>query len=72
MGKKADQQTGQQKREVVMVFRSSIFAASVAFAALCGSHSAGAQGVFTLTSPSFKDGERLAVKNAGNNKSNPN
>ena len=33
---------------------------------------ASAQGVFTLTSPSFKDGERLAVKNAGNNKSNPN
>ena len=33
---------------------------------------ANAQGVFTLTSPSFKDGERLATKNAGNNKSNPN
>ena len=30
------------------------------------------RGVFTLTSPSFKDGERLATKNAGNNKSNPN
>src|SRR6185437_9454631 len=34
--------------------------------------SASAQGVFTLSSPSFKDGERLAVKNAGVNKSNPN
>ena len=27
---------------------------------------------FTLTSSSFKDGEMLATKNAGNNKSNPN
>ena len=39
---------------------------------LCGTHDASAQGAFTLISPSFKDGERLAVKNAGNNKSNPN
>ena len=31
-----------------------------------------AQGVFTLSSPGFKDGERLATKNAGNNKGNPN
>jgi Raf kinase inhibitor-like YbhB/YbcL family protein len=55
-----------------MFLRGSILAVSVALAALCGSHAASAQGVFTLTSPSFKDGERLAVKNAGNNKSNPN
>ena len=55
-----------------MFLRGSILAVSVAFAALCGAHGANAQGVFTLTSPSFKDGERLAVKNAGNNKSNPN
>ena len=55
-----------------MLLRGSILAVSVALAALCGSQSASAQGVFTLTSPSFKDGERLAVKNAGNNKSNPN
>ena len=27
---------------------------------------------FTLSSPDFKDGERLAVKMAGNNKANPN
>ena len=52
--------------------QSSILAASAALAALCGTCPANAQGVFTLTSPSFKDGERLAVKNAGNNKSNPN
>jgi Raf kinase inhibitor-like YbhB/YbcL family protein len=55
-----------------MLLRGSILAGSVALAALCGCHSATAQGVFTLSSPSFKDGERLAVKNAGNNKSNPN
>jgi Raf kinase inhibitor-like YbhB/YbcL family protein len=41
-------------------------------AAFCGAQQASAQGVFTLSSPSFKDGERLAVKNAGNNKTNPN
>ena len=34
--------------------------------------SANAQAAFTLSSSSFKDGERLAVKMAGNNKSNPN
>ena len=39
---------------------------------LFGSHAGHAQGVFTLTSSSFKDGERLAQKYAGNNKSNPN
>ena len=52
--------------------RGSILAGAVALVALCGAHEARAQGVFTLTSPNFKDGERLAVKNAGNNKSNPN
>ena len=34
--------------------------------------SAHAQAAFTLSSSSFKDGERLAVKMAGNNKQNPN
>ena len=38
----------------------------------CGSTSANAQGAFTITSSSFKDGERLPTKMAGNNKSNPN
>ena len=38
----------------------------------CGSTSANAQGAFTITSSSFKDGERLATKMAGNNKQNPN
>jgi Raf kinase inhibitor-like YbhB/YbcL family protein len=55
-----------------MLLRGSVLAATVTLAALCGSHDANAQAAFTLTSPNFKDGERLAVKNAGNNKSNPN
>ena len=50
--------------------RGWIFAA--ALVALFGSHEALAAGVFTLTSAGFKDGERLAQKFAGNNKSNPN
>jgi Raf kinase inhibitor-like YbhB/YbcL family protein len=33
---------------------------------------ASAPGVFTLSSPGFKDGHRLALKNAGDNKTNPN
>src|SRR3978361_362744 len=56
----------------VMLGRGSIFASAVVLAAFCGAQQASAQGVFTLSSPSFKDGERLAVKNAGNNKTNPN
>jgi hypothetical protein len=55
-----------------MLGRGSIFAGALALAAVCGAQQASAQGVFTLTSPSFKDGERLAAKHAGNNKSNPN
>lgn len=35
-------------------------------------HSASAQGIFTISSSSFKDGEYLAKKNAGANKANPN
>jgi phosphatidylethanolamine-binding protein (PEBP) family uncharacterized protein len=55
-----------------MLLRGSICAVAVTLAALCGSNVAHAQGAFTLTSPDFKDGTPLAVKNAGNNKSNPN
>ncbi|WP_213769686.1 YbhB/YbcL family Raf kinase inhibitor-like protein [Bradyrhizobium sp. dw_78] len=55
-----------------MLRRGSFLALAAALAALSASHAAKAQGAFTLTSPDFKDGERLAVKNAGNNKSNPN
>ncbi len=55
-----------------MVLRGSILAATVTLAALGGSHDARADSVFTLSSSAFKDGERLPVKYAGNNKSNPN
>ena len=55
-----------------MLLRGSMLALVVALTASCGSHGASAQGVFTLSSPDFKDGARLAVKNAGNNKANPN
>src|SRR5450631_1661999 len=55
-----------------MFSRGSIFAGVLALASSCGAHNALAQGAFTLTSPDFKDGARLAVKNAGNNKTNPN
>jgi hypothetical protein len=55
-----------------MLLRGSMLALAVALTASCGSHGASAQGVFTLSSPDFKDGARLAVKNAGNNKANPN
>src|SRR6201998_2467031 len=54
-----------------MFLRGSILAGAVVLAGLSVAP-AKADGVFSLTSPSFKDGERLAVKNAGNNKSNPN
>ena len=50
----------------------SFLAAAVALTALCGLHRADAQAAFTLSSPDFKDGARLALKNAGNNKANPN
>ena len=56
----------------VMLRKSLIVAVTVAVGALCGAQNAAAQGVFTLSSTSFKDGERLATKMAGNNKSNPN
>jgi Raf kinase inhibitor-like YbhB/YbcL family protein len=52
--------------------RRLILAGAVALAAVCGARAAGAQGAFTLSSSSFKDGERFALKNAGNNKANPN
>ena len=52
--------------------RRLILAGAVALAAIGGTGAAGAQGAFTLSSYSFKDGERLALKNAGNNKANPN
>ena len=55
-----------------MLIRGSLLAFAVTLAAFGGSHAARAEGAFTLTSPDFKDGARLATKNAGNNKSNTN
>src|ERR1700755_33928 len=58
-----------------MLVRGSLLAFAVTLAAVAvlgGTHTANAQAVFTLSSPDFKDGTRLATKNAGNNKSNPN
>ena len=55
-----------------MVLRGSVLVGALMLAVLSGVHEVKAQGAFTLSSPSFKDGERLAVKNAGDNKSNPN
>ena len=55
-----------------MLGRSLILAGAVAIAAFCGAQPASAQGAFTISSSSFKDGERFAVKNAGSNMANPN
>ena len=55
-----------------MLVRGSLLAFAVTLAALGGTHAANAQAAFTLSSPDFKDGTRLAIKNAGNNKANPN
>ena len=55
-----------------MFLRGLILAGILALAASCCPRDALAQGAFTLSSPDFKDGERLALKNAGNRKANPN
>ena len=52
--------------------RMVLIAAGLALVSAWSGESANAQGVFTITSPSFKDGERLATKMAGNNKQNAN
>jgi len=48
-----------------------MLAGAFALAAVCAAQTASAQS-FTLTSSTFKDGEMLQTKNAGNNKQNPN
>jgi Raf kinase inhibitor-like YbhB/YbcL family protein len=55
----------------MFIYRSAL-AGAIALLTFCSTQAANAQAVFTLTSPNFADGQRLAVKNAGNNKSNPN
>ena len=52
--------------------RMVLIAGGLALVSAWSGESANAQGVFTITSPSFKDGERLATKMAGNNKQNAN
>src|SRR6202163_3934113 len=57
---------------IMLLKRSLLLAAGAALAFAWGGQNANAQSAFTITSSSFKDGERLATKMAGNNKSNPN
>jgi Raf kinase inhibitor-like YbhB/YbcL family protein len=61
-----------RKKDGAVFSRKSILAATIAVAAFCNAGAARADGVFTLSSTAFKDGERLPIKAAGNNKSNPN
>jgi len=56
----------------MLAVRNLALAGAMALAYACCSQSASAQGAFTIASSSFKDGERLATKMAGNNKQNPN
>jgi Raf kinase inhibitor-like YbhB/YbcL family protein len=58
----------------MLVKRILGLAGGVALAVAMGGQNANAQsgGAFTITSKSFKDGERLPTKMAGNNKQNPN
>ncbi|HEV7408795.1 MAG TPA: YbhB/YbcL family Raf kinase inhibitor-like protein [Bradyrhizobium sp.] len=56
-----------------MGLMKSVTSTAAAVAAFCLAQTAAyAAEPFTISSSSFKDGERLAVKNAGNNKANPN
>jgi hypothetical protein len=55
-----------------MLIRKSVLGAIVILIAVGSAPGANAQGVFTLSSTGFKDGERLPTKFAGNNKSSPN
>ena len=56
----------------MLLKRVALMGGAVALAIGWGAQGAQAQGVFTITSKSFKDGERLPTKMAGNNKQNPN
>ena len=55
-----------------MMKRTLSVAGGVALAFAMSAYQANAQNAFTITSSSFKDGERLATKMAGNNKQNAN
>jgi Raf kinase inhibitor-like YbhB/YbcL family protein len=53
-------------------FGSLLTAGAFVIATVCAAPAAPAPKVFELTSSSFRDGGHLAIKNAGNNKQNPN
>src|ERR1700710_2283485 len=56
-----------------MGLMKSVTSTAAAVAAFCLMQTAAhAAEPFTISSSSFRDGERLAMKNAGNNKANPN
>ena len=57
---------------MMSVKRTLLLAGGMALAIAWNGQNANAQNAFTITSSSFKDGERLATKMAGNNKQNPN
>lgn len=56
----------------MLLKRVALMGGAVALAIGWAAQGAQAQEVFTITSKSFKDGERLQTKMAGNNKQNPN
>src|SRR5947209_9203865 len=56
----------------MLLMRNFALAGVMVLAFIGCNQNANAQGAFTITSSSFKDGERLATKMAGNNKQNPN
>jgi Raf kinase inhibitor-like YbhB/YbcL family protein len=64
--------SGPHGGNIMSVKRILLLAGGVALAVASGGQNADAQGVFTITSSSFKDGERLPTRMAGNNKQNPN
>ncbi len=55
-----------------MFARGSILAGALMLMAIGGARDASAQGAFTLSSPSFKDGERMARKYGGKDAARPN
>ena len=49
-----------------------LLAGGLALSASLAAHAAAAADPFTLKSPAYEDNGKLAAKNAGDNKSNPN
>src|SRR5262249_46481319 len=58
--------------DIMLVKCNPVVAGVIALTfACCGGPNANAQGAFTISSSSFKDGERLGTTMAGNTKQNP-